>query len=160
MHSFEVHSNESACRKSGRLGLEQVIYLSIRVAQIFTIAQAVSYHSGARAHVQGRHRHINKVDRKKLKSTFKNADLFKTTRYFSEKKKENLVPEEHKLLVQCTKIEIWKKESDQKKHNNWGPSAVTFADSNYDNTEEYTHNIRDIVESVINGFIFASREDT
>ena len=26
MHSFEVHSNESACRKSGRLGLEQVIY--------------------------------------------------------------------------------------------------------------------------------------
>ena len=26
MHSFEVHSNKSACRKSGRLGLEQVIY--------------------------------------------------------------------------------------------------------------------------------------
>ena len=25
MHSFEVHSNESTCRKSGRLGLEQVI---------------------------------------------------------------------------------------------------------------------------------------
>ena len=25
MHSFEVHSNESACRKSGRLALEQVI---------------------------------------------------------------------------------------------------------------------------------------
>ena len=25
MHIFEVHSNESACRKSGRLGLEQVI---------------------------------------------------------------------------------------------------------------------------------------
>ena len=24
MHSFEVHSNESACRKSGSLGLEQV----------------------------------------------------------------------------------------------------------------------------------------
>ena len=24
MHGFEVHSNESACRKSGRLGLEQV----------------------------------------------------------------------------------------------------------------------------------------
>ena len=24
MHSFEVHSNESACRKSDRLGLEQV----------------------------------------------------------------------------------------------------------------------------------------
>ena len=24
MHSFEVHSNESACRKSGRLGMEQV----------------------------------------------------------------------------------------------------------------------------------------
>ena len=25
MHSFDVHSNESACRKSGRLGLEQVM---------------------------------------------------------------------------------------------------------------------------------------
>ena len=25
MHSFEVHSNESVCRKSGCLGLEQVI---------------------------------------------------------------------------------------------------------------------------------------
>ena len=25
MYSFEVHSNESTCRKSGRLGLEQVI---------------------------------------------------------------------------------------------------------------------------------------
>ena len=24
MHSFEVHSNESACRKKARLGLEQV----------------------------------------------------------------------------------------------------------------------------------------
>ena len=24
MHNFVVHSNESACRKSGRLGLEQV----------------------------------------------------------------------------------------------------------------------------------------
>ena len=27
MHSFEVHSNESACRKSDRLGLEQVLYV-------------------------------------------------------------------------------------------------------------------------------------
>ena len=26
MHSFEGHSNESTCRKSGRLGLEQVPY--------------------------------------------------------------------------------------------------------------------------------------
>ena len=24
MHSFEVHSNDSTCRKSGRLGLDQV----------------------------------------------------------------------------------------------------------------------------------------
>ena len=24
MHSFEAHSNESACRKSGQLGMEQV----------------------------------------------------------------------------------------------------------------------------------------
>ena len=29
MHSFEVHSNESACRKSGRLGLEQVLILIV-----------------------------------------------------------------------------------------------------------------------------------
>ena len=27
-HSFEVHSNESACRNSGRLGLEQVLITS------------------------------------------------------------------------------------------------------------------------------------
>ena len=26
MHSFGVHSNESACRKNGRLGMEQVTY--------------------------------------------------------------------------------------------------------------------------------------
>ena len=26
MHSFEEHSDESVCRKSGRLGLEQVIW--------------------------------------------------------------------------------------------------------------------------------------
>ena len=26
MHSFEVHSNESACRKTGCLGTEQVVY--------------------------------------------------------------------------------------------------------------------------------------
>ena len=25
MHSFEVHSNEGACRKSGHLGLDQII---------------------------------------------------------------------------------------------------------------------------------------
>ena len=29
MHSFEVHSNESACRKSGRLGLEQVFRITV-----------------------------------------------------------------------------------------------------------------------------------
>ena len=29
MHSFEVRSNESACRKSGRLGLEQVMYAPV-----------------------------------------------------------------------------------------------------------------------------------
>ena len=27
MHSFEVHSNKSACRKKVRLGLEQVLYI-------------------------------------------------------------------------------------------------------------------------------------
>ena len=36
MHSFEVHSNESACRKKVRLGLEQVMYGKIgnKVADI------------------------------------------------------------------------------------------------------------------------------
>ena len=29
MHSFELHSNESACRNIGRLGLEQVIGPSV-----------------------------------------------------------------------------------------------------------------------------------
>ena len=28
-HSFEVHSNESACRKNWRLGLEQVLYIIV-----------------------------------------------------------------------------------------------------------------------------------
>ena len=27
MHCFELHSNKSACRKSGRLGLEQAAYV-------------------------------------------------------------------------------------------------------------------------------------
>ena len=30
-HSFEVHSNESACRKSGRLGLEQVTCHNMKI---------------------------------------------------------------------------------------------------------------------------------
>ena len=30
MHNFVVHSNESACRKCGRLGLEQVNITEIR----------------------------------------------------------------------------------------------------------------------------------
>ena len=38
MHSFEVHSNKSACRKSGRLGLKQVYhgkkYLQLRAKGI------------------------------------------------------------------------------------------------------------------------------
>ena len=37
MHSFEVHSNESACRKSGRLGLEQVININITILLLFFI---------------------------------------------------------------------------------------------------------------------------
>ena len=31
MHNFLVHSNERACRKSGRLGLNQVIYSGIKL---------------------------------------------------------------------------------------------------------------------------------
>ena len=34
MHSFEVHSNESACRKSGRFGLEQVLRTLVRVGAL------------------------------------------------------------------------------------------------------------------------------
>ena len=40
MHIFEVHSNESACRKSGRLGPDQVIEvvsLTFIVVTIFTL---------------------------------------------------------------------------------------------------------------------------
>ena len=32
MHSFEVHSNESACKKRGRLGLEQVTRCLIQIS--------------------------------------------------------------------------------------------------------------------------------
>ena len=44
MHTFEVHSNESACIKSGRLGLEQVIMGWFEITQYdnrreLTIAQ-------------------------------------------------------------------------------------------------------------------------
>ena len=35
MHNIIVHSNESACRKIGRLGLEQVIQLSVTRPQFF-----------------------------------------------------------------------------------------------------------------------------
>ena len=34
MHSFEVHSNESICRKGGRLGLEQVSCITIQILEI------------------------------------------------------------------------------------------------------------------------------
>ena len=37
MYSFELHSNESACRKSGRLGLEQVNNVCIStIKYVFT----------------------------------------------------------------------------------------------------------------------------
>ena len=36
MHIFEVHQNESACRKSGRLGLEKVL-LSSNTVDLITI---------------------------------------------------------------------------------------------------------------------------
>ena len=34
-HSFEVHSNESACRKSEHLGLEQVIDIPKKAKEIY-----------------------------------------------------------------------------------------------------------------------------
>ena len=34
MHSFEVHLNESVCRKSGRLGLEQAISEYVTLVQL------------------------------------------------------------------------------------------------------------------------------
>ena len=44
MHSFEVHSNESACRKSGRLGLEQVLYtIYYIVYTIYYILFSINY---------------------------------------------------------------------------------------------------------------------
>ena len=42
MHSFEVHSNESTCRKSGRLGLDQVIYdMDIVMLNLLNIAHPI-----------------------------------------------------------------------------------------------------------------------
>ena len=37
MHSFEMHSNESACGKRGRLGMEQVRYWTVRGMGLFTL---------------------------------------------------------------------------------------------------------------------------
>ena len=45
MHNFVVHSNESACRKSGRLGLEQVIIVySVRVS--YVARNGINYWTG------------------------------------------------------------------------------------------------------------------
>ena len=41
MHSFEVHSNESACRKSGLLGLEQVLTLYGQVGPVIGPSQTL-----------------------------------------------------------------------------------------------------------------------
>ena len=43
MHSFKVHSNESACRKSGRLGLEQVFSTVISIFFICHLAFPTFY---------------------------------------------------------------------------------------------------------------------
>ena len=45
MHSFEMHSNESTCRKKFRLGLEQVLmqlsqFLNIRKSQLIMISKS------------------------------------------------------------------------------------------------------------------------
>ena len=45
MHSFEVHLNESACRKSGRLGLEQVIILTCVIGYIIQQLKFITIHS-------------------------------------------------------------------------------------------------------------------
>ena len=37
MHTFEVHSNDSACIKSGRLGLEQFIIIAVASVEGFII---------------------------------------------------------------------------------------------------------------------------
>ena len=42
MHSFEVHSNESACRKKVRLGLEQVLTL-LEMAPLKTVEVQPEY---------------------------------------------------------------------------------------------------------------------
>ena len=47
MHSFEVHSNESACRKSGRLGLEQVYYQPFNRGAYKASVQFLKYHVSA-----------------------------------------------------------------------------------------------------------------
>ena len=42
MHSFKVHSNESACIKSDRLGLEQVLYINPCIVLIHTFSDMKS----------------------------------------------------------------------------------------------------------------------
>ena len=34
MHSFELHSNKSACSKSGRLGMDQVLNTTLPIAPV------------------------------------------------------------------------------------------------------------------------------
>ena len=42
MHSFEVHSNESACRKKVRLGLEQVYdHRSLKLPTVICLVKLV-----------------------------------------------------------------------------------------------------------------------
>ena len=42
MHSFEVHSNESACRKKVHLGLEQVIWVPEKCVAILSKSIVIS----------------------------------------------------------------------------------------------------------------------
>ena len=43
MHIVEVHSNESACRKSGRLGLEQVVTITTNVTPSMDSNSIINY---------------------------------------------------------------------------------------------------------------------
>ena len=43
MHSFEVHSNERACRKSGSLRLEQVWSKNTETTPIFTTQDSLHH---------------------------------------------------------------------------------------------------------------------
>ena len=81
MHSFEVHSNERVCRKSGRLGLEQVIRVGlIGIQNILSYCHTVPF--GVNLEI---------VFNSLFNFIFSNSNLDSIT-YVSHYERKNIVP--------------------------------------------------------------------